>query len=85
MDKQVKKDSKFYPKRLKLYSEIYIGHTPTLYYDMEVPMNAVNVWNIDTGAAFNGKLTVMDIETKAYWQSDVVLTLYPAETGRNKD
>jgi serine/threonine protein phosphatase 1 len=85
MDKQVKKDSKFYPKRLKLYSEIYIGHTPTQNYDMDVPMNAVNVWNIDTGAAFNGMLTVMDVETKTYWQSDVVQTLYPAEKGRNRD
>lgn len=85
MDKQVKKDSKFYPHRLKLYAEIFIGHTPTVHYDIVVPMNAVNVWNIDTGAAFNGKLTVMDMETKTFWQSDVVQTLYPAEKGRNKD
>jgi serine/threonine protein phosphatase 1 len=85
MDKQVKRDSKFYPKRLKLYTEIFIGHTPTTNYDTDVPINAVNVWNIDTGAAFNGKLTVMDAETKTYWQSDVVKTLYPSERGRNRD
>lgn len=83
MDKRIKEDSKLYPKRLKLYHEIYIGHTPTLNYDVEVPMNAVNVWNIDTGAAFLGKLTVLDIETKEFWQSDVVQTLYPVEKGRN--
>ncbi len=34
MDKRVKKQSSLYPKRLKLYNEIYIGHTPTLYYDV---------------------------------------------------
>jgi serine/threonine protein phosphatase 1 len=84
MDKQVKSDSKFYPKRLKLYTEIFIGHTPTLHYDIAEPMNAINVWNIDTGAAFSGKLTVMDIETKEFWQSDVVQTLYPTEVGRNR-
>lgn len=34
MDKRIKKDSLLFPKRLKLVSEIYIGHTPTLYYDV---------------------------------------------------
>lgn len=83
MDKRIQKDSKLYPKRLKLFREIFIGHTPTINYDIDVPINAVNVWNVDTGAAFYGKLTVMDIETKEFWQSDVVQTLYPDEKGRN--
>jgi serine/threonine protein phosphatase 1 len=85
MDKRIQKDSKSYPKRLKLFNEIYIGHTPTLNYDIEEPMNAINVWNIDTGAAFYGKLTLLDIESKEFWQSDVVKTIYPLEKGRNKD
>ena len=54
MDERIKKDSKLYPKRLLLYEEIYIGHTPTTNYDVEVPMQACNVWDIDTGAAFFG-------------------------------
>ncbi|GAA3594268.1 metallophosphoesterase family protein [Flavivirga amylovorans] len=83
MDKRVKKHSVLYPKRLKIYNEIYIGHTPTLYYNIETPMNAINVWNIDTGAAFTGKLTVLDVNTKQYWQSDNVNELYPNEKGRN--
>lgn len=85
MDKRIKKDAKSYPKRLKLFNEIFIGHTPTLNYDVEIPMNGVNVWNIDTGAAFYGKLSILDIVTKEFWQSDVVQTLYPNEKGRNKD
>lgn len=85
MDTGIKKDSKLYPKRLKLYHEIYIGHTPTLNYDVEEPMNAVNVWNIDTGAAFYGKLSALDIDTKEFWQSDPVQQLYPEEKGRNRD
>jgi serine/threonine protein phosphatase 1 len=84
MDKRVEKDSKLYPKRLKLFNEIYIGHTPTLYYDVAVPMNGINVWNIDTGAAFTGKLSILDVETKKFWQSDAVMDLYPDEKGRNK-
>lgn len=70
--------------RLKHYKEIFIGHTPTLNYDSSVPMNAANVWNIDTGATFYGKLSAMNIDTKEVFQSDVVSTLYPNEMGRNK-
>lgn len=84
MDKKISKSSILYPKRLKLFKEIYIGHTPTLYYNQDVPMQGCNVWNIDTGAAFSGKLTMMDVATKVYWQSEQVQQLYPGEVGRNK-
>ncbi|TMM55744.1 serine/threonine protein phosphatase [Maribacter algarum] len=69
--------------RLGLYNEIYIGHTPTTNYGEIVPMNSINLWNIDTGAAFTGKLTVLNIDTKEYWQSDSLTELYPNEKGRN--
>lgn len=47
-----------------------------------IPMNAGNVWNLDTGGGFKGKLTIMDINTKQYWQSDLLTDLYPNEKGR---
>jgi serine/threonine protein phosphatase 1 len=84
MDKRIQRDSLLYPKRLKLFSEIYIGHTPTLYYDVEVPMQGCNVWNVDTGAAFTGKLSIMDIDSKEYWQSTELRKLYAGERGRNR-
>jgi serine/threonine protein phosphatase 1 len=42
------------------------------------------VWNLDTGAAFKGPLTIMDV-TKEFWQSEP-LTLYfdEKEEIRNK-
>ena len=83
MDKRIKKDSKSYPKRLLLFKEIYIGHTPTLNYDVDVPMQGCNVWNIDTGAAFLGKLSCIEINTKIFYQSDKLIDLYPNEKGRN--
>lgn len=83
MDKRIAKNSLVFPKRLLLYKEIFIGHTPTLNYDVETPMQGCNVWNIDTGAAFKGRLSMLDIETKIYIQSDPVHTLYPTEKGRN--
>jgi serine/threonine protein phosphatase 1 len=84
VDDRIKKDAVLYPKRLKLFTEIYIGHTPTLFYDVTTPMQGCNVWNIDTGAAFKGKLSIMDIDTKQFWQSDEVFRLYPNESGRNQ-
>lgn len=84
MDKQLDEDSILFPKRLKLFNEIFIGHTPTIHFNSFVPMNAQNVWNVDTGACFYGRLSCMDIDTKKVFQSDVVQSLYPHEKGRNK-
>lgn len=83
MDQKIDLNHQLYPKRLKHYKEIYIGHTPTTNYGIKVPMNAINVWNVDTGAAFKGKITAMNIDTKAFYQSDDLPSLYPNEKGRN--
>lgn len=85
LDKGLEEDSDLYPNRLKHYSEIFIGHTPTINFNSFEPMHAANVWNIDTGVAFFGKLTGMNINTKVYVQSDMIRTLYPNEKGRNRD
>jgi len=84
MDENLTTESSFYPKRLQLYNEIYIGHTPTTNYKINEPVNRANLWNIDTGAAFTGKISIMNIENKEFWQSDNLPSLYPNEKGRNK-
>ena len=84
MDQSITKDSLIFPSRLKHYNEIYIGHTPTTNFEEVVPMNRLNIWNIDTGAAFKGKVTAMNIDTKEFVQSDNLPALYPDEKGRNK-
>jgi len=83
MDKRIDKHSELYPNRLKHYHEIYIGHTPTTNFKQDKPMNAINVYNVDTGAAFKGKLSALDLETKEVYQSAPVYSLYPNERGRN--
>ena len=66
------------------YNEIYIGHTPTINYETDGnPMNIGNVWNMDTGATYDGRLSLMNIDTKEIVQSDPVYTLYPDHMGRN--
>ncbi len=76
-------DDDFYPSRFKLYKEIYIGHTPVTKINETTPINKACVWNIDTGAAFKGPLTILNVETKQYWQSAPLNVLYPDEIGRN--
>lgn len=83
LDPNLSKDHISYPNRLKLYHEIYIGHTPVTKINETIPVNKACIWNVDTGAAFKGKLTIMDIETKEFWQSDALPDLYPDEKGRN--
>lgn len=77
--------------------EIFIGHTSTTnwvednipfdggIHPITKPMHARNVWNLDTGAGFKGCLTIMDVETKEYWQSDPVKELYPDIRGRGDE
>ncbi len=83
LNPQLSPDDIAYPKRLKKYREIYIGHTPVTRIGKTVPVNAANVWNVDTGAAFKGPLSLIDADTKEIWQSDPVHLLYPGEPGRN--
>ncbi|OUS03553.1 serine/threonine protein phosphatase [Flavobacteriales bacterium 33_180_T64] len=85
MGSRIKKGSEVYPNRLKCYYEIYIGHTPTINFYKDKPMNAINVWNVDTGAAFTGKLSAINLDTKDVFQSDILKDLYPNELGRNRN
>ncbi len=83
LDPSLKKTDLHYPKRLLLFNEVYIGHTPVTRINKTTPVQAACVWNIDTGAAFKGPLTIMDVSTKQFWQSDPAYQLYPNENGRN--
>ena len=80
------------------HKEVYVGHTTTINWEVKdngivkqskslktgctEPINVCNVWNLDTGGGYGGKLTIMDIDTKEFWQSDLLNKLYPNEHGR---
>jgi serine/threonine protein phosphatase 1 len=55
--------------------KVFIGHTPTLHSSLtNHPMFRAGVWNLDTGAAYRGgKLTIMNLETEEYVQSDEIV------------
>lgn len=59
-----------------LYDEVYVGHTSTVAYS-SVPCRAGKIWNIDQGCGWHGKLSIMDVDTKEFWQSDTSKSLYP--------
>jgi len=71
--------------KFPIYDEIYIGHSTTTmapylnkHYERDTkPLFLTNLINVDTGGGFEGKLTIMDIDSKEYWQSDKVSDLYP--------
>ena len=60
--------------KTKMYKNVFIGHTGLI---QGIPEKAVNVWNLDTNAGWGNKLTIMDVDTEEYWQSDLITTLYP--------
>lgn len=61
------------------FREIYLGHTPTTAWGKDKPIKVFNLINIDTGAGHSGRLTILDIATKEYWQSDPTTELYAEE------
>jgi len=77
-----KNDNTPIPKILNTFNELYLGHTSTISWNDEngepitTPIKMYNVWNLDTGGGYKGKLTIMNIDSKEYWQSDNVETLY---------
>jgi serine/threonine protein phosphatase 1 len=78
----VKTGKKNQSYRYGKWDDIFIGHTTTEIYKTLKPVHACNVWVLDTGAGWSGKLTIMDIDSHEYWQSDLVPDLYPRLPGR---
>ncbi len=85
LDPNLPKNHRRYPKRLLCYAEIFIGHTPVTHLGRTTPFQAGNVYNVDTGAAWKGPLSVVHTQDKTVWQSDPVYQLYPEEKGRNQN
>lgn len=66
-------------KALNLFKEIYVGHTVSREHKVE---NFENLWNMDSGGGWKGRLSIMDIDTKEIWYADKSPELYPNELGR---
>jgi serine/threonine protein phosphatase 1 len=66
-----------------IYDEIYLGHTDTGGLT-GIPAKMGNVINLDQGAGYKGKLSVWDVDTGQWWQSDNVVDLYGSVQGQKR-
>lgn len=64
------------------FEAVFIGHTPTIKFGKESPFQVCEVWFMDSGAGWHGKLSMMNIDTHEIFQSDKVPGLYPDHPGR---
>lgn len=62
--------------------KVFIGHTSTQFWNTDEPMKASIITNIDTGGGWYGKITVYNIDTDEFYQSDSARLLYPKFKGR---
>lgn len=69
-----------YMKKVKYvedFNQIFIGHTSTTFCGSNEPVRVHKLTNMDTGAGGGGYLSIMDIDSREFWQSDYVPDLYP--------
>lgn len=74
------------PFSVKPFEKVFVGHTSTSVREFGEerfkPFNYKGFWNIDQGGGWEGKLSLVDIDTGEYWQSDFVKNLHKSEAGR---
>ena len=68
-------------EKITEFDSVYIGHTPI---DELEPKRYCEVWMMDTGAGWSGRLSMMNIDTHEFFVSDPVPELYPGIAGRRK-
>lgn len=61
------------------HNKVFIGHTSA----MSNPEKRGNIWNLDSAATHGGPVTIMDVETEEFWQSDPASVLYDNFTLRS--
>lgn len=82
LDKAWRKHSMGQNFKFGPFTDIFLGHTTTELFNTLEPIHACNVWALDTGAGWSGKLTIMDTQSKEYWQSDLTPSLYGGNPAR---
>jgi serine/threonine protein phosphatase 1 len=53
------------------FNTIFLGHTNTMRWGIDKPLKAANIYNLDTGGSKGGRLTIMDVDSKEFWQSEL--------------
>ena len=68
---------------LHKYNKVFLGHTTTQEINNElVPLVYNDIYAIDTGAGWDGKLSMIDIDSDKIFSSEKSVYYYPEFTGR---
>jgi serine/threonine protein phosphatase 1 len=64
-------DERFSLLSIPEYNHVFLGHTSTGFYDKRyIPLTFGNITMLDTGGGDRGKLSMMNVDTFEYYQSD---------------
>ncbi len=69
-------------KKITRFDKVFVGHTPTINFNSQVPICFCELMLTDTGAGWGQKLSLIDIDTGKIFQSDPTFDLYPDKKGR---
>ncbi|MDO8604023.1 MAG: metallophosphoesterase [bacterium] len=58
------------------FDTVFVGHT-SIWKTSQVPLKSGNVWFLDSGGGWEGKLSLMNVDTEEVFQSDLLEELYP--------
>lgn len=57
---------------IKNYAHVFVGHTSTQFFNTLEPVTFHNLTCVDTGAGWNGRLTIMNVDgISQFWQSKI--------------
>lgn len=68
--------------QLTNFDEVYVGHSPIHRYGFYEPVKVGEVWLMDTGASWDGVLSMMNLDTRETFISEPPVKIYPAGSGR---
>jgi len=63
------------------FKQVFVGHT-SIFNHSETPIVVKKIVYMDTGGGWEGVLSLMDVDTGEFWQSDIVKDLYPEHRHR---
>lgn len=69
------------PQKLTEFEAVFVGHTPI---KEDRPKQFCEIWMMDTGAGWSGRLSMMNVDSGETFVSDPVPELYPGVAGRKK-
>jgi len=70
---------KYAPENIiKDYKHVFVGHTTTQHFGHDIniknclePLTFNNLTAMDTGGGWNGRLSILDVDTFKFWQSEI--------------